>query len=454
MRFYFYLFLLIFQIQFLYGQFGDWTIADSLIYPRQDHASVKLPNGNILVTGGIESPKKSEIYDYQMKKWIEIDSMKMGRFVHHLIALNNDKVFAIGGFKNRSCEIYDPQLDEWEVVDSIEYRSVFGSDAILLADGRVILTGGYYDPDTSIFNISLNRSEIFNPQLNEWETTNPMNVARYGHKNIALNDSSIMVIGGYTKTCEVFNLNTQTWTIVDSLSFLRAFHTANKLPDGKIIVTGGNGESGLLNKVEIYDPIIEAWFEVTPLMVSRETHNAIVISDSLMLIFGGGINYNVWEIFDFKNYSNTYVNYNYPFPKNYQTGHLLPDASVISIGGITWTGSLPQIFASHNCEIYNPYITSIKENYHFKTQPFELQQNYPNPFNSLTTIPFYIYSSGDTEITICDISGKIVETLHNGWIRRGTHRFSYNALNLSSGVYFYSLKTRDAIKTKKFLLIK
>ena len=91
------------------------------------------------------------------------------------------------------------------------------------------------------------------------------------------------------------------------------------------------------------------------------------------------------------------------------------------------------------------------------TTPTEyyLKQNYPNPFNPLTTIEFYIPESGNVELKVYDILGREVAVLINNNLDGGTHKTYLSAANLSSGVYFYTLKFNGKQTiTKKMILAK
>ena len=87
---------------------------------------------------------------------------------------------------------------------------------------------------------------------------------------------------------------------------------------------------------------------------------------------------------------------------------------------------------------------------------FKLFQNYPNPFNPSTTIKFSLPRSGEVTLKIYDITGREIKTLFNHDIlNAGTFKYTYNASNLASGVYFYSLVVDDdLIDTKKMIFVK
>ncbi len=85
---------------------------------------------------------------------------------------------------------------------------------------------------------------------------------------------------------------------------------------------------------------------------------------------------------------------------------------------------------------------------------FELSQNYPNPFNPTTTIKFALPKASEVHLVVYDILGRVVTNLVNGNLNAGYHKINFNASNLASGVYFYSIKAGDFTSVKKLMLLK
>jgi endonuclease I len=84
----------------------------------------------------------------------------------------------------------------------------------------------------------------------------------------------------------------------------------------------------------------------------------------------------------------------------------------------------------------------------------ELSQNYPNPFNPSTIITYALKSSQNVNLAVYDQLGRQVAVLVNGKRSNGSHQITFDASNLSSGIYFYRLRTENSLLTKKMLLIK
>lgn len=85
---------------------------------------------------------------------------------------------------------------------------------------------------------------------------------------------------------------------------------------------------------------------------------------------------------------------------------------------------------------------------------FSLSQNYPNPFNPNTTIRFQIPERTFVTLKIYDILGKEVATLVNEEKSAGEYEVEFSGNNFTSGLYFYQLKARNYIETKKMILLK
>lgn len=80
--------------------------------------------------------------------------------------------------------------------------------------------------------------------------------------------------------------------------------------------------------------------------------------------------------------------------------------------------------------------------------------NYPNPFNPVTTISYSLPKSCEVTLNIYNIKGELVEILINTEQQAGEHSIVWNAEDVSSGIYFYQIKTDESVKTKKCVIMK
>ncbi|MFA7361669.1 MAG: T9SS type A sorting domain-containing protein [Candidatus Kapaibacterium sp.] len=85
---------------------------------------------------------------------------------------------------------------------------------------------------------------------------------------------------------------------------------------------------------------------------------------------------------------------------------------------------------------------------------YELSQNYPNPFNPVTKINYALPKQGFVSLKIYDITGREIQTLVNEVKQTGYYTVDFNGSQLSSGVYFYKIKSGNFISVKRMVLIK
>jgi photosystem II stability/assembly factor-like uncharacterized protein len=97
---------------------------------------------------------------------------------------------------------------------------------------------------------------------------------------------------------------------------------------------------------------------------------------------------------------------------------------------------------------------SVKNLTTIKPDKFLLEQNFPNPFNSTTTIRYSLPADNHVEIKIYDMLGKEVTTLVNDRQIAGKYEIKFEADNLTSGVYFYSIRAGNLYDSKKLMLLK
>ncbi len=85
---------------------------------------------------------------------------------------------------------------------------------------------------------------------------------------------------------------------------------------------------------------------------------------------------------------------------------------------------------------------------------YELSQNYPNPFNPVTTIKFSLPEAGQVNMTVFNSVGQVVTELVNQNMDVGHHSINFRGDNLPSGVYFYTISSKNFTRTNKMILLK
>ncbi len=83
-----------------------------------------------------------------------------------------------------------------------------------------------------------------------------------------------------------------------------------------------------------------------------------------------------------------------------------------------------------------------------------LEDNYPNPFNPSTVIRFSLPAAGAVTLKVYDMAGREVATLADRFFEAGSQSVAFDGSSLASGVYYYSIRTKDHIATRTMLLVK
>jgi sugar lactone lactonase YvrE len=108
-----------------------------------------------------------------------------------------------------------------------------------------------------------------------------------------------------------------------------------------------------------------------------------------------------------------------------------------------------------NSILFRPVkIIAVEEGTNIITDNFSLKQNYPNPFNPGTIINYELRITNYVTLKVFNSLGKEVATLVNQKQSEGSYSVDFNAANLPSGIYYYSLKTDGISETKKMILLK
>ena len=90
----------------------------------------------------------------------------------------------------------------------------------------------------------------------------------------------------------------------------------------------------------------------------------------------------------------------------------------------------------------------------FVPSKFELAQNFPNPFNPTTKIKFSLPTAEKTRLVVFNMLGQEVATLLNNQLTAGSYEIDFNASELPSGIYFYTLQAGNLTMTKKMVFLK
>ncbi|HEV2837241.1 MAG TPA: kelch repeat-containing protein [Pyrinomonadaceae bacterium] len=230
-----------------------FTPAGAMSAARSGHMATLLQNGKVLLAGGVGVGwtflASAEVYDPATNTFTPTSDMLAARESHTATLLPNGNVLIAGGHRGRrpsitiysSAEIYDPQSGRFTAAGDMTVIR-HKHEAVLLADGRVLILGGSDQRDG---NGAYTSAEIYDPARKTFTATGNMNSPRYKLQGTAvlLSDGRVLVAGGANRA-EVFDPSRNTFAnAAGDFETLRLFATATRLGNGKVLILGGYHES-------------------------------------------------------------------------------------------------------------------------------------------------------------------------------------------------------------------
>jgi hypothetical protein len=226
----------------------------SLQAARSGHVAVLLKNGKVLVAGGVgpgwDFLSSAELYDPATGVFSPTGGMTVERESHVAVELPDGRVLIVGGHRGRreditlyaSAELYDPERGLFRRVGDMRIRR-HKHDAVLLPDGRVLITGGsdeLHDRD------AFNSSELFDPNTGAFSPGPMMKLGRYKHagSTIVLQSGLVLIAGGAPQA-ETYDPRSRSFTLVAGEARLAGqFSAVAQLKGGEVLITGGYGSGG------------------------------------------------------------------------------------------------------------------------------------------------------------------------------------------------------------------
>lgn len=262
---------------------------------RWQHTANLLPNGNVLIVGGLDlntfrHHATVEMFDPSTETFTLVDPLKEARAAHRAIALEDGTVMVMGGHSptgvTSSVEIFDSTQMRWLLAPPMPSpRSEFA--ATRLSDGRVFVCGGQGDGNTAA-------AWLFNPSSNSWQVLTNVQRGRFGHTATGLPDGRVLIAGGdgglVSQPFEIYNPNIgigQSTVLSAPVTIGAANNTATTLPNGDVVMTGGYTNCTIDRNIQVYRFSSSSIVDGGLMTIPRSDHAAALLLTGQVLLTGG-----------------------------------------------------------------------------------------------------------------------------------------------------------------------
>jgi hypothetical protein len=262
---------------------------------RVNQTLTPLPDGRALVAGGdsgtiggpgsIQTLSSAEVFDVEALEFTETGSMAQARSRHAAAPLPDGRVLVTGGLVPvgggpntidvATAEIYDPAAGTFSPTGDMTVTR-FNHSAIALDDGRVLVLGGN----------GRSSAEVFDPTSGTFAPVANMEVVHgLGHQTVKLADDRVLVLGGAVNVidasavAEIFDPATDEFTRIADMTTTRMLHWAVLLEhNGKVLIGGGqNAEGDVVASVELFDPVAGTFTPFTDMPLPGSEQTAVFI---------------------------------------------------------------------------------------------------------------------------------------------------------------------------------
>ena len=285
-------------------EFGAFVSTGEMTTVRVGHTSTLLADGRVLIAGGLgrtsaERLQSAELYDPVTGTFAPTGDMTTGRSHHTATRLDNGIVLIAGGVGSggslATAELYDPSTGMFVPTGDLITPQA-GHAAVLLTNGKVLIAGGLI----VVGNVPMGAdAEIYDFSTGTFAPAGPYSMANTmftGSTGIIwpsltrLVDGRILVTGN--KTAELYDSVSGTFHATgdmasDAYRWGMYWHTSTALLNGKVLVAGGTDDLSHLNVVDLYDAATGLFTPIGRMNERRSLHTATLMPDGSVLIIGG-----------------------------------------------------------------------------------------------------------------------------------------------------------------------
>ncbi len=396
----------------------DWEETTPLNVPRTGAAAVAL-NGSIYVIGGkTYGPTISEYtvlntmerYDPQNRNWEPMADFQNARYDAAAVVYNGE-IYLLGGTDGKegldSVEKYDPVQNQWSAVQVMR-RKRQGHAAVLF-NGYICVLGGLVSDNYE------NEMEWFNQYNGEWSDYDSTLAYPRAAAFIASTGHNIYLFGGNYWTPSSLGYKSDSlfnWSELPALQVPRYYGGIARLDDRLYLIGGNTTMEEGTSLVEIYNITTNSMYPGPQLEVPRAGLAAVSLNDAIYAIGG-------------------------------EQGREPTDYRILS-----------------SVEVYYPgATTAIDEPKGNLPAGYLTVSGYPNPFNGIIQLQINAPAAGSYQLRVFDVTGRLVRTIHSGYLTSGQHRFQWSGADqsgnpVSSGIYIAVAENNHERQNLKIIYVK
>jgi hypothetical protein len=353
-----------------------------------------------------------------------------------------------------------------------------GYAAALSADGNTAIVGGYGDNGfAGAAWVFVRVGSIWSQQGNKLVGTGGSAAAEQGYAVALSADGNTAIVGGpndnggvggatwvFTRTNRVWSQLGAKLVGTGGVGNQQQGWSVALSADGNTAVVGGYGDNSLAGAAWVFTRSGTVWSQQGNKLVGTGAAGIAHQGTSVSLSGDGNI------VISGGNNDNNFAGASWAFTRTggvwSQLGNKLVGTGAV---GNAWQGTSVALSGDGSTAIVggdhdNSFrgaawvlvrgSSSVHELSNVEPSSFALEQNYPNPFNPSTNIRFRISDFGFASLKVFDILGREVATLVNEQLKPGSYEATFDAKNLTTGVYYCAFNASGHTQTKKMILVK